>query len=230
MSVVAAVFAADVAELEQELAVAARAYDVETASRVLAEARVAAADEEGRERVFRLQAEAGLLLAELLRIDFEQAPQSDRALRSQLGQRIDAAAQEALGVLEKLPETSERYRMEADLVATMIRSDFRARKYRGRLETAIDAALELDDTNARAWVSSAKPLVFAEPEQGGDLAEAIRRLDHALELDPGLEPALLLRAVAHEMRGDAEAAAADWRAALRANPECRPARRALEET
>ena len=33
------------------------------------------------------QADAGLLLAELLRIDFEQAPQPDRALRSQLGQR-----------------------------------------------------------------------------------------------------------------------------------------------
>ena len=80
-----------------------------------------------------------------------------------------------------------------------------------------------DAGNPRAWVTAAKPLVFAGPKRGGDLDEAVRLLDQALELEPGLESALLLRALVWERRGDQERATADWQAALDTNPQCRPA-------
>lgn len=215
------------AELARDLERAIRTYDVEAATAVLNRARAAAgAGETGP--LLELRVEAGLAVAELLRIEFEQTPAGERAVRANLGQRIDAAAEEALRLVDGLPESSERYRMGADLVATMIRSDFRARKYRNRLEEATGRALDLDPGNARAWVTAAKPFVFAEAEHGGDLDEALRLLDRALALDPDLEAALLLRALAHERRGDGERAESDWRAALEANPDCAPARRALE--
>jgi tetratricopeptide (TPR) repeat protein len=111
----------------------------------------------------------------------------------------------------------------------MIRSDFRAKKYEQSFRAAVDRALGLDPGNARAWVSSAKPYLFAEPEHGGDVAEALRRLGRALELDPLLESARLLRAVAYDKSGDPAAAERDWQAALRANPECRPALERLRQ-
>lgn len=223
---VAAAAGEPAAGLASELSRALKTYDAEAATAVLSRARAAAGGGEDGP-LLELRVEAGLAVAELLRIEFEETPADERAVRTNLGQRIDAAAEEALGLIDDLPESSERYRMEADLVATMIRSDFRARKYRDRLEEATGRALDLDPDSARAWVTAAKPLVFAEAEHGGDLDEAVRLLDRALELEPGLEPALLLRALAYERRGDDAKAEADWRAALEANPHCEPARRAL---
>lgn len=221
-----AVAAADEpAALARDLGRVLRTYDADAATEVLSRARIAGGGE--ARPLLELRVEAGLAVAELLRIEYEETPAGEHEARRILGQRIDAAAEEALGLIDDLPESSERYRMEADLVATMIRSDFRARKYRDRLEAATGRALDLDPGNARAWVTAAKPFVFAEAVHGGDLDEAVRLLDRALELEPGLEPALLLRALAHERRGDDAKSEADWRAALAANPDCEPARRAL---
>ncbi len=213
--------------LAHELEHAVAGYDAQAAEVVLGRARGAAAAGEADVERRLLRVRAGLAVAELLRIEFEGTPATERTARTTLGQRIDAVAGEALGLLPELPESSERFRMEADLVATMIRSDFRAKKLRGRLDEATERALALDPGNARAWVTAAKPFVFAAAEHGGDPEEALRRLDRALALEPGLEPALLLRALVHEQRGDSARAAADWRAALAANPRCEPARRAL---
>ena len=174
-----------------------------------------------------LQVRAGLLAAELLRVELELAKNAASPGRDTLGQRIDASAEEALALLPSLPPTSERLRMEADLVATMIRSDFRAKKHEARLRAAIAEARRLDPKNARAVVAEAKPLLFAPPEHGRDLRAGIDLLDRALALDPRLEPALLLRAFARDQLGERAAAEADWRAALALNPECRPARDAL---
>jgi cytochrome c-type biogenesis protein CcmH/NrfG len=120
--------------------------------------------------------------------------------------------------------------MRADLLATMIRSDYRAKKYRGELNAAVERALELDPENPRALVSSAKPLVFAPVERGRDLDKAIRVMTRALELDADLESALLLRAHAYDVMGDTERATADWNRALDLNPECRPARLGLDRS
>jgi tetratricopeptide (TPR) repeat protein len=212
----------DLPSLTRALDDAVRSYDTSAATVVLSEARVARASSDFPQ-LAELHARAALAVAELLRIEFEGFPQGEAERRRLLGLRIDAAAEDGLHALDGLPETSEVQRIRADLIATMIRSDFRAKKYEQEFRTAVERALELDQSNARAWVSSAKPYLFAEPQQGGDLVEAVRRLDRALELDPGLESARLLRAVAHDKAGNQAAAERDWQAALRANPQCRPA-------
>jgi len=212
----------DLPTLERALDDAVRSYDASAATVVLSEARVARSSSSSPQ-LAELHVRAALAVAELLRIEFEELAATETEQRRLLGLRIDAAAEDGLNVLDGLPETSELQRARSDLIATMIRSDFRAKKYEQAFKAAVDRALALDERNPRAWVSSAKPFLFAEPEHGGDVAEALRRLDRALELDPGLESARLLRAVAHEKAGDPAAAERDWQAALRANPQCRPA-------
>jgi tetratricopeptide (TPR) repeat protein len=174
-----------------------------------------------------LRVRAGLAVAEVLRVEYELV-EGDRERRRLLGERIDAAAEEALALLDRLPESSERERVRGDLLATMIRSDFRAKKYEPELRTAVERALELDPDNPRAHVTAAKPLLFAPPDRGRDVDAAIEHLDRALELAPGLESARLLRASAREMSGDLDSARADARAALGRNPQCTPAARLLE--
>jgi tetratricopeptide (TPR) repeat protein len=212
----------DLPSLGRTLDEAVRRYDVAAATTVLSEARVARSSSDSRQ-LTAIHARAALAVAELLRIELEGLAPGEGEQRRLLGLRIDAAAEDGLQVLDGLAETSEVQRTRADLIATMIRSDFRAKKYEQSFRAAVDRALGLDPGNARAWVSSAKPYLFAEPEHGGDVAEALRRLGRALELDPLLESARLLRAVAYDKSGDPAAAERDWQAALRANPECRPA-------
>lgn len=224
--VVAAADVAGIDRLERALVDAARGYDSSRVTQVLSEVRRMQRAEQ-TPATAELHVRAALAVAELLRIEFEESASS--ADRRVLGMRIDATAEEALALLTTLPPSSESERMRADLIATMIRSDFRARKYEADFERAVAAALELDPGNARAWVSRAKPFLFAGAEHGGDVREAKRLLDHALELDPGLESARLLRALAHRALGETAAARADWRRALADNPDCLPARRGLDE-
>lgn len=218
----------DLPALARALDAAVRGYDASVAGAVLSEARVARAAADSPE-LAALHARAALAVAELLRLELEALGPGEGEQRRLLGQRIDAAAEDGLAAVAGMPETSEVERTRADLIATMIRSDFRAKKHEAAFRAAVDRALALDPSNARAWVSSAKPYLFAAPEQGGDVAEALRRLDRALELDPELEPARLLRAFAHDTLGDAAAAERDWQAALRANPQCRPALERLRQ-
>lgn len=216
-------------KLSRELDEAVRRYDLPTTTSVLSQVRAArgSADAAGLQE---LQVRASLAVAELLRLELEGLEDGSSERRRVLGQRIDATAEEGLSVLDGLPESSESQRIRADLIATMIRSDFRARKYEPEFRAAVDRSLALDDGNARAWVSAAKPYLFAPSGQGRDLSEGIRLLDRALELAPDLEPALLLRAYAHEQAGDRAAADRDWRAALRVNPHSRPALEGLGQS
>lgn len=214
------------ATIEADLAAAVRRYDADAAVAALGRARELDRTAPAPATVL-LRVRAALAAAELLRVRFEQASKDDAPGRTVLGQRIDAAAEEGLALLDRLPGGSERYRVEADLVATMIRSDFRARKYEARFATAVAKALELDPRNARAVLAAAKPLVFAPVEHGRDLPKAVETLTRALALDPALEAARLLRAFALDAQGEHEAARRDWRAALAANPDCAPAREAL---
>lgn len=218
--------AEEAAALDAELLHAARSYNAERALTVLNRAReLDCTRPDPGTGALRLR--AALAVAELLRIEFEQTPRSETAVRAAFGRRIDVAAEEGLALLGRLPEDSERHRLEADLVATLIRSDFRATRHEARFRTAVDRALALDPRNPRAHLAAAKPLVFAPPERGRDLRAAVARLTTALDLDPALEPARLLRALALGELGDDEAARRDWQAALAANPDCLPARKAL---
>jgi predicted RND superfamily exporter protein len=223
--IASAAMAADIS-LGERVEQAARGYDLESATVALAMVRDAR-ESDVAEDLAELHGVAALSVAELLRIEFEQMLVDNGAERRETGQKIDAVAREGLAVVAGLPESSERQRVRADLIATMIRSDFRAKKFENEFRTAVERALELDETNPRAWVSAAKPPLFAPPERGRDLAEALRHLNRALEIDPALESALLLRAMANSEAGDDAAARADWRAALEQNPRCRPAADAL---
>lgn len=213
------------AAVERDVAAAQHRWDADAAVAVLTRARTLRRASPTAATAL-LQARAGLLAAELLRVRYEEAAPG-AAGRETIGQRIDAFAGEALELMPALPESSERWRLEADLVATMIRSDFRAKKYETRFRTAVARARDLDPRNPRALVSEAKPLLFAPPEHGRDLRAGISLLDQALALDPRLEAALLLRAYARDALGERAAAETDWRAALALNSDCEPARRAL---
>lgn len=206
---------------------AARRYDLEAASLGLVQAR---ADHRRLEDPTSAEtlARCTLVVAELLRLRLETAPPSEPEERLVLGQRIDAASEEGLLALDLVAETSESARLRADLLATMIRSPYRAKKHEPAFRAALERALQLDRDNPRALVTQAKPLVFAAAEHGGDPAAALPILDHALELDPGLESARLLRALARHKSGDDVGAEDDWRRALELNPACTPARQQLE--
>ena len=208
---------------------AERTYDLPAARSVL-EACVVEASENGGEAAGDSLVRAALLVAELDRIDFEEVAPSQKKQRRRLGASIDAAADLGLKALEPLPETSCRQRLRADLLATKIRSDFRAKKYADEMKAAAKRALELDPGNASAMVTLAKPLIFANDRHGRDLDEAIEVLSGALEIDPTLESALLLRALAFENQGETEACRSDLKAALAANPSCRLATERLLAT
>lgn len=219
----------DSAGLRRELDNAVRRYDLSAATAALSEIR-AARTTHPTSQLAEIQVRASLAVAELLRLEYERVGGGDDAGRRRLlGQRIDATAEEGLGLLDELPETSEHERLRADLIATMIRSDYRAQKYEAEFKSAVARALELEQRNAKAWVSAAKPFLFAPLNRGRDVEEAIRLLDSALKLEPGLESALLLRAYAHDQAGDDAAAERDWRAALKVNPDCKPALERLQQ-
>lgn len=213
-------------DLAARLDVAQRSYDAVEAAAVLDQAVSEAAVKPSRESQL-FVARAGLLTAELLRIEWEQLPESNLAERRPLGDGIDKAADAGLRALESLQPNSETYRLKADLLATMIRSDYRAKKYRKDMEEAAAMAVELDPQNAKAYVAQAKPFIFAEPNEGGDPAKAIALLSTALELNPDLETARCLRGLAYKETGDVEQARADWELALEKNPECAPAKEEL---
>jgi hypothetical protein len=213
------------AGVERAIAAAARSWDAGAAVAALTRARTLQRAAPS-ERTTRTLVDADLLAAELLRVRYEGTP-AGAVERDTLGARIDAFAGEGLALLPSLPSTSERWRIEADLIATMMRSDFRARKYEARFRAAVAEARRLDPRNPRAIVSAAKPLLFAPPGHGRDLHAGIALLDQALALDPRLVQALLLRAYASDALGERDAAVADWRGALALDPECTPAREGL---
>ncbi len=218
--------ASTVVELADELTAARRSWDAEkivaVQSRVRSELGAATTEE-----AVALRVSAGLAVAEVLRVEFEESA-GGRQARRLLGNRIDAFAKEALAHLDELPESSERERIRADLLATMIRSDYRAKRTEPELRAAVNRALELDPDNPSAHVTAAKPLLFAPEDRGRDIGAALEHLDRAVMLDADLESAYLLRATAREMAGDLAGARDDAQTALAANPDCAPARRLLE--
>jgi len=175
-----------------------------------------------------LAARTRLLCAELYRIEFEQLPESAVKERREIGKTIDVHAEAGMLLLESLPDTSEKFRIRADLVGTMIRSNYRAGKMKGEMKASVDEALRLDAANAKAIVSQAKMLIFNPSASDSELQEGEALVRRALEIDPALEQARLLQAHALERLGERDKAVAIWEACLQANPSCVPARKALE--
>ena len=170
---------------------------------------------------------SALLVAELNRLDFEKEGLKP-LFKRELGKKIDAAATRGHEVLETIEESSEKYRMTADLWGMMIRSNFQGKKHGKKMQEATRKALELNENNADAHVTASKRPLFAPAKRGGDWDKAMAHLNKALELDPESESALILRGMAYEKNGYMALARQDWERILALNPNSRPAVRLLE--
>ena len=206
-----------------ELAEATRTYDLERARALV----VTFTDSDDTHTVS-LRVTAHLLVAELLRMEFSYLPEAESKARRALGQEIDAAAEAGLEQIDKLPESSEKYRLKADLLGTKIRSNYRAGKLKGPLNSAIKEALRQDPKNAHAYVTKAKTLIFRPSPSKEELRGALDLLETADSLDKDLEQGRLLAAYAHMQMGETRQATELWQQCLRENPDCVPAARELE--
>ncbi|MEM7692675.1 MAG: hypothetical protein AAF194_09615 [Pseudomonadota bacterium] len=173
-----------------------------------------------------LFADASLLLAELKRGEYERV-KDDKTLRRGLGKEIDRLAKAGIAALDRAEPVSERYRLEADLYATMIRTKFRGMKLQPKLEKSLERAIELDQENTAAWVSMSRRPLFAKESQGGDVQKALELLNRALEINPDYVPGLMFRGTALAKLGASEAAEADWDRAIALNPNVATARQSL---
>lgn len=200
-----------------------RSYSLESANELIAE--MTTQNDAGTSAAL---AEAYLIKAELLRFDWETLP-DDSENRDQVADELDAAAWAGIEQCKRLSDSSETFRLRADLLGTLIRSRYRAKKHLDEMEANAERAIELDSANARAYVSKAKPLLFADERHGGDVEKAIALLDKALELDGSLESAKLLRAYGLEQLEERDEALAAYREVLQHNPQCTPAEHAIAE-
>ncbi len=215
------------AEFEKRLETATTRYDTEAARALADDLHKQYETTRDRDTGY-LLVRALVLVADLHRMEYELLPEDAGSKRRTLGNIIDDAATEALDVLEVMDNTSEVWRMRADLYGTMIRSDYRATRYQDRMQDAIDKALALNPENPRAHESAARPLVFADEEHGRNLEKAMAHIEKALALAPGLESARVLEAVVLEEMGRTNDAKAQWQAILEDNPHCVPAQRRLK--
>ena len=85
-----------------------RIWDLEEARAILAASREPGVGPEKKARAL-------LTVAELLRLDYEALPKSEREERRKLGEEIDALAQSGENYLGEIEESSERERLRADL-------------------------------------------------------------------------------------------------------------------
>jgi len=216
-----------VQSVEDQVTAIERSYDLAEAKRLLPALQTQLRTENGDEGLRLLVARTALVAAMLHRKDYEEAA-TDYAARRELGRKIDDVATAGLGALKDAAESSERFRLEADLWGTMMRTQARGSQFRTHLETATEKALELGPDNANAYITASKRKIFASERRGGDIEEALRLLDTALELDPASELALVFRGLAYEKRGDIQEAQRDWRKALDLNPASMPAQENLD--
>ena len=218
-------FAESHEEFRQETERVHREYDRDGAT-VLMKALRRSVKENPSDESRMMLAGVSLLVAELRRMDYET---TESRVKRLLGRTIDDAAEIGLKALEDLPDTSEKFRIRADLYGTMIRSKYKGKKYSGNMDKATERALELDPKNASAFVTGCKRFLFAKPSQGGDVPAALEMLKRALEIDPDHERALIFRGIAYDKLGDDGRAEIDWIRALELNPHSRLARDNLQD-
>lgn len=212
--------------LDGQSVAARRAYDL-VATESAYDSVMTYAIENPSEDSNRSLAYAALYLSELRRIVFEEDA-VEPAKRRALGKAIDNSAKIGHAALDTLPDTSEKFRIRADLYALMIRTNYQGKKYGKKMEAAQKKALELAPDNPNAHVTASKRLLFATERRGGNLKGALIHLNRACELDATNEMAILLRGIAHEKLGDYEAAKKEWYRVLELNPSSRPATDNLE--
>ena len=213
-------------ELQKRAEQVQREYDLPLAEALMGELQFFVKENPGDESRMAL-ARVALLVAELRRIDYETTDVDPREKRL-LGRTIDEAARIGHEVLNKVPNISEKWRIKADLIGTMIRSKYKGNKYGGEMDKATEKALELDPESANAIVTGSKRGLFANRGQGGDVPAALKMLNRALGIDPDHERALIFRGIAYEKLGNDDLAEEDWKRALELNPHSRLAKENLQ--
>lgn len=216
------------AELQQQLAQVEREYELEPTLELIERVQ---AFVENRPSVpaYLIYARAALFAAELRRFEYEEKKNEwDPRDRRLYGNEIDDVTNIGHAALDNVPdELSEKWRIKADLYATMIRTKARGSLYKGRMERAQEKALKLDPQNPRALVTAAKRPLFAEERHGGDPEEALRLLNKALQIDPEMERAIVFRGIAYEKLGLPEKATAEFDRALEINPNSQLAQKKM---
>lgn len=214
------------ADLEARAAKVEREYDLSAAEALLTEIQPLVLESPSEDSVMIL-ARVALLVAELRRMDYETTEVDPREKRL-LGRTIDEAANIGHDALAKAPNISEKWRIKADLYGTMIRSKYKGNKFGGEMDKATERARELDPNSANAMVTGCKRLLFATSGQGGDVPEALKLLNQALEIDPDHERALIFRGIAYDKLGKEDLAEMDWKRTLELNPHSRMAKKNLQ--
>jgi len=205
---------------------ARRNFDIQ-ASREVLDKLIACAEGSTDKSDSKALAYAALAFAELQRLKYEENDAEPKERRA-MGKSIDEAAVVGRAALDNLEESSETFRVRADLFALMIRTDYQGKRYAKKMDKASAMALELDENNPHAHVTASKKLVFAKKSRGGNLPEGLEHLNTAIRLDDTHEMALILRGSAFEKMEDYAAAKADWTRAVQLNPKCNPAIKNLE--
>jgi cytochrome c-type biogenesis protein CcmH/NrfG len=167
-------------------------------------------------------ADLAVVIAEMIRMDYENNDTMEMRDKRLLGRHADEIAEIGLATLRAMPDSSEKFRMMSDLYATMIRSKFQGKKYSDNMDNSARRALELDPSNANAYVTACKRMLFAKPKYGGDVGAALAMLGRAIELDPKNVRAHIFRGLAWEKLGDVDKAVKDWEEALAIDPKCAP--------
>lgn len=173
---------------------------------------------------------ACLTAAELYRYEYEKGTNMEARDRRLLGREGDEYARIGHDAMDGLPNSmSEKWRIKADLYATMIRSLYKGEKYVNEMDGAMEKALKLDPKNPNALLTATKRPLFAEPKHGGDPQKAFELIARVLEIDPNMELAIAFRGVAYEKLGQLDKAKADWHRALEINPKSQLAIDKLKE-
>lgn len=214
----------DLATLRERAEHARHAHDLAAAESAYAELKAHAEAHPSEDASFAM-VRAALTVCEFER--YAYATTKGHEARRALGDKIDAIASSGHKVLETLPDVSEKFRLKADLYATMIRTQYHGKQYAKVMDEASAKALELGGENPDAYVTSSKRQLYAPEKRGGDVEAAIEKLNKAIELSPRHEQALILRGIAHEKLQDLAAARADWNTVLEINPNSRAARENL---
>lgn len=217
-------------ELQQRLVRVEKSYDLERAKELVQDLKAYVEHDSSVPARLAL-GRAALYVAELMRWDYEEGEDTmDPRDRRLLGREIDDFAQIGHDALDGVPDAlSEKWRIKADLWATMIRSNYKGNKYGDNMDRATERAMELDPNNPNALVTAAKKPLFAEPQHGGDVPHALDLLSRAIEIDPNHERALAFRGVAYEKLGNMPKAIADWKRALEISPNNRLAHKKLDQ-
>lgn len=206
----------DLSDLTRMLGEAEKTYNLGLA-RTLVESQSAAIDVSTPTPHRQVYAASLLLRAQLAAIAYTHTDQALVEDRNALKAEVAQAAQECLAQLEPLPNSPEALRMRSDAYAYLAEvKDLSQEEYQ-QWRAAADSARKMDQANPRAHVAAARYSLAAD-----DPATALEETRLALNLNPVLESAMMVRALALDAAGRGDEAFAAWKQLRAQNPAAPP--------